>query len=73
MTKRAVTIEVRTGEAVSVDGGRILAILEEKSGQRARIRFEVDEGTSVERVRDTHNIRATIGLGRATPQQQGST
>ncbi len=66
--KRAVTIEIRTGEAVSIDSGRVLAVLEEKSGQRARIRFEVEEGTQVERVQNQHNVRAAVGLGDRNPQ-----
>lgn len=68
MAKRVVTIEVRTGEAVAIDGGRIVAVLEEKSGQRARIRFEVEDGTPIERVRNQHNVRAIVGLGERNPQ-----
>ncbi len=69
MAKRAVVIEVRTGEAVSIDAGRIVAVLEEKSGQRARIRFEIEGDARVERVRNEHNIRAVVGLGERNPQQ----
>lgn len=68
MGKRSVTIEIRTGEAVSIDAGRIVAVLVEKSGQRARIRFEIDEGTQIERVHNQHNIRAVVGLGDRNPQ-----
>jgi hypothetical protein len=62
--KKSVTIEVRSGEAISIDGGRIIAHLLEKSGQRARIRFEAEEGTPIERVKDTTNFRAEMGLGK---------
>lgn len=71
MAKRTVTIEVRTSEAVSIDGGRVVLVLLEKSGQRARIRFEIDEDTPIERVHNETNIRAEVGLGKRNPQ--GST
>lgn len=68
MAKRSVTIEVRTGEAVAIDGGEVLAVLEQKSGQRARIRFEIPEGMTIERVQNQHNVRAVVGLGERNPQ-----
>jgi hypothetical protein len=66
--KRSKTIDIRSGEAVSIDGGRVVVVLEEKSGQRARLRFEAEEGTPIERVQDRHNVRATYGLGQKDPQ-----
>lgn len=66
--KRSITIDIRSGEAISIDGGRVVCVLLEKSGQRARLRFEAEEGTPVERVQDKHNIRATYGLGERDPQ-----
>ena len=42
--------EIRPGEQVSIDGGRIRLRVEEKSGQRARIRLEFMQETSVEKV-----------------------
>ena len=65
--KRAKTIDVRVGETVSIDRGRVLVTLEEKSGQRARLRFEAEENTPIERVVDKHNIRALVGLGGELP------
>jgi pyruvate kinase len=69
VAKRAITIDVRVGEAVSIDGGRVHVVLIEKSGQRARMRIEADEGTPIERVTDRHNVRA-LGLGERNPQKQ---
>lgn len=63
MTKKAVIIDVRSGEAVSIDGGRIVAVLLEKSGQRAKIKFVAEEGTAIERMQDKENFRARVGLG----------
>ena len=71
MATRSVSIDIRTGEAVAIDGGRILAVLEQKSGQRARIRFELPEEMPIERVQNQHNVRAIVGLGERNPQ--GST
>lgn len=69
VAKRAITIDIRSGEAVSIDGGKVIAVLIEKSGQRARIRFEAEEGTAIERVTDRNNIRARVGLGERDPQE----
>lgn len=66
--KRSLSIDVKVGEAVSIDGGRVVVTLEEKSGQRIRMRFEADEGTPIERVKNRHNVRAEIGLGERKPQ-----
>jgi pyruvate kinase len=66
--KRAITIDVRSGEAISIDGGKVVITLVEKSGQRARLRCVAEEGTPVERVQDRFNVRAAIGLGDKDPQ-----
>lgn len=66
--KRSKTIDIRSGEAISIDSGRVVVVLEEKSGQRARLRFEAEEGTPIERVQDRFNVRAAIGLGERDPQ-----
>lgn len=42
--------EVRVGERISIDDGRIVLRVEEKSGQRARLRLEFREPTSVKRI-----------------------
>jgi pyruvate kinase len=41
------SIEIRVGDRVQIDDGRIVLILESKSGQRARFRVEAEEGTPV--------------------------
>lgn len=45
--RHKLSVEVKKGETLSVDGGRILVIVEEKSGQRARLRFEFKQHTVV--------------------------
>ena len=35
-------VELRVGEALTLDSGRILITLEAKSGQRARLRIQAD-------------------------------
>ena len=44
------TVEVRVGEALSIDGGRIVLRVEEKSGQRARLQFEFKQPTEVRKI-----------------------
>lgn len=63
MSRSAKRIEVRVGEGISIDGGRIVVVLEEKSGQRARLCFEAPKDVAIERVRPAANIRA-LGLGK---------
>lgn len=45
---RTLYMDVKVGEVLSIDGGRVLITLEEKSGQRAKLRFE-HAGVQVER------------------------
>lgn len=39
MTRRTLMMDVKVGETLSIDGGRLIVTLEHKSGQRARLRF----------------------------------
>jgi hypothetical protein len=48
--KYALTVEVRTGESLSIDGGSIVLKIEEKSGQRARLRFEFRQPMEVRKI-----------------------
>lgn len=50
MTVRALTLDVRVGESVSVDRGRVTVTVEEKSGQRARLKFMADDTVSIKKV-----------------------
>ena len=50
MTKQSLSMDVRVGESVTIDGDRIRLTVEEKSGQRARLRFEVDSSIAVKKV-----------------------
>ncbi len=49
MTVRALTLDIRVGESVAVGRGVTLT-LEEKSGQRARVRFLADESVTIRKV-----------------------
>lgn len=48
--KQTLTVEVRVGEALSIDRGRIVLKVEEKSGQRARLKFEFQAPTEVRKI-----------------------
>lgn len=45
--KCKLSVDLKKGETLSIEGGRILLTVEEKSGQRARLRFEFQEHTVV--------------------------
>lgn len=46
-------IDLRVGESVRLDGGRINVTLLEKSGQRARLDIEADKSVSIEQPRSS--------------------
>jgi hypothetical protein len=46
----AVVIDVKVGESVSIDGGRAVVTLLEKSGQRARLSFKADDDVKIQHV-----------------------
>lgn len=50
MTKKSLSMDVKVGESVSIDGGRTLLTVLEKSGQRARLRFEIDPEVTVRKI-----------------------
>lgn len=40
---RSLSMDVKVGESLSIDGGRLVVVLERKSGQRVKLRF-IDSG-----------------------------
>lgn len=60
---KSLRVELRVGESIEVDNGRITITLEEKSGQRARFRFDAPQDVDIKRVNPTLNVRAK-GLGK---------
>lgn len=54
-------VEVKKGETLSLDGGRIVVKIEEKSGQRVRFRFEFKQQTEVRKLPPVvHEDRASL-------------
>lgn len=47
MSKTALKLDLRVGESVSFDGGRIIVTLLDKSGQRARLDIKAEEGVKI--------------------------
>lgn len=48
--RKAFSIDVKVGESVSIDRGRIFFTVLEKTGQRAKIGFDVPESVRVEKL-----------------------
>lgn len=42
------SLDLRVGDRVEIDGGRIALVLEQKTGQRARIRIEADRSIRID-------------------------
>ncbi len=49
MTKKTLSMDIKVGESVSIDGGRVVLTLEAKSGQRARLTFQHESDVDVRR------------------------
>lgn len=47
MTTRTLFKDLKVGQSLSIDGGRIVVTLEQKSGQLAKLKF-VHDGASIE-------------------------
>jgi hypothetical protein len=56
-------IDVKVGESVLIDGGRIRMTLEDKSGRLARLHFTADSQVDIRRSRSLEHI-AKVGLGK---------
>lgn len=46
--QKTLLMDVKVGQSISIDGGRVMITLEEKSGQRVKIRF-VHDGAQIDR------------------------
>lgn len=49
MSRIRMFIDLKVGQSVSIDGGRISITLEEKSGKLARLKFIADKDMSIQR------------------------
>lgn len=48
--RRSFSIDVKVGESVSIDRGRVVVTLLEKSGQRAKLGFDATKDAAVNKV-----------------------
>lgn len=48
--RRSFSIEVKVGETISIDRGRVVITLLDKSGQRAKLGFDADKAAPVNKV-----------------------
>jgi hypothetical protein len=62
-------IEIRVGDSLSIDNGRVVIKLVEKSGQRARFQVNASDGASVDPVRE----RPAIGILQPIKNMVGQT
>ncbi len=47
--QRSLNIEMRVDESVSIDNGRVVVTLLEKSGRRARLNFSADAAVPIQK------------------------
>ncbi len=51
MTRNSLLMDVKVGESVSIDNGRVIMTLKEKSGQRAKLHFDSETNVNITPVR----------------------
>ncbi len=59
----ALTLEIRPGEQVLIDGGRVAVTLEHKSGQVARLKFLAPKSVEIHREARKNNSVAAVARG----------
>ena len=60
--RRTFSVDIKVGESISVDRGRVVMTLVEKSGQRAKLAIDADKSVPVNRVE--LNIKAGAAQAR---------
>lgn len=51
MDRVSLNVEIRVGESITIDNGRVVLTLQEKSGQRARLNFNAERSVTIDPVR----------------------
>lgn len=69
--KRTLSMVVPVGETVSVDNGRVLVSVKEKSGQRVRLVFTADADIPIERKQPSSAVAAQSGVRMALAPNSG--
>lgn len=57
MSKKSLYVDLKVGQSMTIDGGRIVITLEAKSGQRAQLRIEADKKVQVQVPRNPVQIQ----------------
>lgn len=68
--RRTLVVDVRVGESISLDSGRIEVAVQEKSGQRAKLRLTMNSDVSVDRstgAAKVANVIAQSGIRWSQP------
>lgn len=69
MGKRSLLIDLKVGESLYIDGERIVLTLEQKSGQRAKLRF-VHEDASIDRSAPVEPPAPVLKAAPAPPERR---
>lgn len=60
---RSLLMDVKVGQSLSLDGGRIVMTVEEKSGQRVKLRLQLPEDVKVDRAKPQSGaLHARLGV-----------
>lgn len=59
---RSLSMDVKVGESLCIDGGRLVVVIEHKSGQRAKLRFIHSGDVKVERLAESAESAAVKAL-----------
>jgi len=65
MARIPLFIDLKVGQSISIDGGRIVMSLEDKSGKLARLKFVADSDVSIQRPGSAEQRRFKSGARQA--------
>jgi len=56
LDRESLVVELKVGDSVSIDSGRVVMTLREKSGQRARLHFSAERSVPIEPLRERSGV-----------------
>jgi len=58
LDRESLVVELKVGDSISIDSGRVVMTLREKSGQRARLHFSAERSVPIEPLRERSGVSA---------------
>jgi len=56
LDRESLVVELKVGDSISIDSGRVVLTLKDKSGQRARLHFSAERSVPIDPVRERAGV-----------------